>query len=129
MPSFLIEECYCAYFTKLEFYADNLSTLVINGKNLNRTNNIFETYEIQYFLHNGDTIGYKDMYGRTHGTRFVRQTKTGYLTRDVYKNSFIELLEFAISNGKLLFTKKDFSAFDARLKELENQYRYLLDTK
>ncbi|UZR96869.1 hypothetical protein [Chondrinema litorale] len=121
MPSYLIEECYCAYFSKLEFYADNLSAVVINGKNLNKTNNIFETYEIQYFLHKGDTIGYIDTYGRIQGTRFVRQTKTGYLTRDVYKNSFLERLEIYNSDGKLLFTEKDFSAFDARLKELEEQ--------
>jgi|GEM_PF-5095879 len=122
-PSVIFMECLCAYRGSAEFYSQNFETIFINEKALPRTNSFFKTYEIEYFVHQGDTIGYNDKYGRFQGyvPRYFRTTKAGNKTRAFFKNGNIVRRDAYSPNGDLLISEEDWNIFEDKLDSLENK--------
>lgn len=91
------EECYCAYLLRLEFSLDTLFNIKINNKNLPVTDEVFQTFDIKYFIHDGDTTGYQDKYGLRQGYMVFKNSAGVF--RQYYKDGEFIYCEFYDRNG------------------------------
>jgi hypothetical protein len=99
------EECRCAYELRLEVAIDTISSISIDGKILERTDERFVTQPIRYFIFNGDTTGYEDIYGRRQGSFIIKRKND--LLKSVYKDGIQVSCELLSLEGKLIRKEMD----------------------
>lgn len=103
------EECRCAYEFRVEVALDTISTISIDGRILEKTEERLVTQPIRYFVFNGDTTGYDDVYGRRQGAHVIRRKND--LLKSIYKDGIQLSCELLSLDGKLIRKEKDCHSF------------------
>lgn len=103
------EECRCAYEFRMEVALDTISTISIDGKTLEKTEERLVTQPIRYFILNGDTTGYDDIYGRRQGAYVIKRKND--MLKSIYKDGIQLSCELLSLDGKLIRKEKDCHSF------------------
>jgi hypothetical protein len=103
------EECRCAYEFRVEVALDTVSTISIDGRILEKTEERLVTQPIRYFIFNGDTTGYDDRYGRRQGAYVIKRKND--LLKSIYKDGVQLSCELLSLDGKLIRKEKDCHSF------------------
>ena len=101
-------ECNCCFqfIYKINGLEKRNYNILFNSKPIKYSNEKYHTYPITYFIHNGDTTGHRDKYGKLQGTIIQKRENHYYHTE--YKDN--EHIKWIIKdlNNTILYETTDF---------------------
>ncbi|MGB0870079.1 MAG: hypothetical protein ACPGSD_10815, partial [Flavobacteriales bacterium] len=102
------EECYCTYDMKVELNVDTIQHIKINNKSLPISKEKFKTFPVRYIVHNNDTIGQFDKYGRKQGYFIIKERETEIVLSKYINNSLVlyELNYYRLKTDRFGFRLK-----------------------
>ena len=104
-----LEERSCAYEFRMEIATDTLSTISIDGRILEKTEERWVTQPIRYFIFNGDTTGHEDSYGKRQGYYVIKRKND--MLKVIFEDGVHVGCELLSLEGKLIRKEKDCHSF------------------
>ncbi len=100
-----LEDCHCAYEFRMEVATDTVSTISIDGRVLEKTEERWVTQPIRYFVFNGDTTGHEDTYGKRHGYYVIKRKND--MLKVIFEDGVQVGCELLSLDGKVIRKEKD----------------------
>ena len=116
--------CNCCYSIQTKIFTKNkISNFKLNGEDIIQTNEMFETFPLEYYIFDTYTLGYIDKYQRSQGIVAIIDTISKSNYKEIHFNNDIKYKEVVKNKkGNILKVKYDFYNPDEEIYEEMNCY-------